>query len=77
MTFHIYLMYPETQGKTLEEIDILFDADIKPWKSSAVKSNFSTKVETVAAKEAEFGEHNEHGAELDDKEKQVVHREEV
>ncbi|KAL1311370.1 hypothetical protein AAFC00_001540 [Neodothiora populina] len=78
MTFHIFFMYPETQGKTLEEIDILFDADIKPWKSNAVKSSFGAKVETVAAKESAFGEHIEGGPAADEKEKeQVIFREDV
>lgn len=80
MTIHIFFMYPETKGKTLEEIDILFDSDIKPWKSGQVKSNFESKVETVAAKEAQFGEHIEHGDDVDEKEKNkedVVFREDV
>ncbi|KAJ9631724.1 hypothetical protein H2203_000124 [Taxawa tesnikishii (nom. ined.)] len=30
MTVHIFFMYPETKGKTLEEIDVVFDAGIAP-----------------------------------------------
>jgi hypothetical protein len=50
MTFHIFFTYPETSSKTLEEIDILFDANIPPWKSSQVKSRFSERVETAVRK---------------------------
>lgn len=73
-------MYPETQGKTLEEIDILFDSDIKPWKSGTIKSHFGDKVGAVAAKEQESGEYIEHGIDVDEKEKDkedVVFREDV
>jgi hypothetical protein len=49
MTFHIFFTYPETSSKTLEEIDILFDANIPPWKSNQVKSRFSERVETLSS----------------------------
>ncbi|KAF4555617.1 Sugar (and other) transporter-like protein 35 [Elsinoe fawcettii] len=39
MTIHIFFTYPETAGKTLEEIDAIFDANIPPWKSGQVKRN--------------------------------------
>ncbi|KAF1348777.1 sugar transporter [Delphinella strobiligena] len=80
MTIHIFFMYPETKGKTLEEIDILFDADIKPWKSNKIHSSFEDKVEGVAQKDAVFGEHIERGADFDEKDvgkEQVVFKEDV
>jgi hypothetical protein len=57
-------MFPETHGKTLEEIDVLFDANIPPWKSSQVKSRFSERVDTVIRK-GSVTEHVEN--EADDK----------
>ncbi|KAF2226905.1 hypothetical protein BDZ85DRAFT_316354 [Elsinoe ampelina] len=30
MTIHVFFTYPETAGKTLEEIDTIFDASIPP-----------------------------------------------
>lgn len=38
MIFHIFFTYPETAQKSLEEIDVLFDSDIKPWRSAKVSS---------------------------------------
>lgn len=29
---HMFIMAPETKGKTLEEMDDVFDSNIKPWK---------------------------------------------
>ncbi|KAK4493649.1 hypothetical protein PRZ48_014834 [Zasmidium cellare] len=34
MTVHIFFTYPETARKTLEEIDVLFDSNIAPWRSA-------------------------------------------
>jgi hypothetical protein len=61
MTFHIFFTYPETSSKTLEEIDILFDANIPPWKSNQVKSRFSERVET-AVRKGSIVEHVENDA---------------
>ncbi|KAK9323602.1 general substrate transporter [Lipomyces orientalis] len=34
MAAHVFLMFPETKGKTLEEIDIIWAENIKPWKTA-------------------------------------------
>lgn len=34
MSIHIFFTYPETARRTLEEIDVLFDSDIPPWRSA-------------------------------------------
>ncbi|KAK9446662.1 general substrate transporter [Limtongia smithiae] len=36
MTVHVYFLFPETGGKTLEEIDIIWEEHIAPWKSAKV-----------------------------------------
>ena len=38
MQVHIFFTYPETARKSLEEIDVLFDSDIPPWKSTKVNA---------------------------------------
>jgi hypothetical protein len=51
MTVHVFFTYPETAGRSLEEIDILFDgidADgkkIRPWKNAKEVKGFETRVE--------------------------------
>jgi hypothetical protein len=46
MTVHVFFTYPETAGKSLEEIDWLFDGEgrAKPWRSGSV-SGFAEKVQ--------------------------------
>ncbi|OAQ29931.1 general substrate transporter [Linnemannia elongata AG-77] len=33
MTVHVFFMFPETKGRTLEEMDELFNSDIPAWKT--------------------------------------------
>ncbi|KAK9315913.1 general substrate transporter [Lipomyces starkeyi] len=37
MTFHVYFMFPETKGKTLEEVDLIWEENIAPWKSGRIE----------------------------------------
>ncbi|KAH6651989.1 general substrate transporter [Truncatella angustata] len=57
MTFHIFFTYPETVGKSLEEIDELFDSDIPAWRSTNLGSRFDQRV--AETKLAGTVEHNE------------------
>ncbi|KAH0605611.1 uncharacterized protein H6S33_004833 [Morchella sextelata] len=41
---HSFFMFPETAGKTLEEIDYLFGKGIPAWKSAKVNSRLDEKV---------------------------------
>lgn len=51
MTIHIFFAYPETAGRTLEEIDLVFDNDVAPWKSSSFANNaFEERLEQVKQK---------------------------
>ncbi|KAK0659860.1 High-affinity glucose transporter [Lasiodiplodia hormozganensis] len=49
-TIHVFLAFPETAGKTLEEIDAVFEPGVKAWKTGNMKSNFSEKVAAVQSK---------------------------
>jgi hypothetical protein len=44
MGIHVFLMWPETCQKSLEEIEILFDGKVPAWRSSTVKSRFDEEV---------------------------------
>lgn len=35
MTFHVYFLFPETKGKTLEEISQMWDAKIPAWRTAS------------------------------------------
>lgn len=51
MTIHIFFTYPETSGRTLEEIDLVFDTEIPPWKSGSLATNtFEERLEQVKQK---------------------------
>ncbi|EDO15111.1 hypothetical protein Kpol_1046p1, partial [Vanderwaltozyma polyspora DSM 70294] len=43
-TIHAFLMFPETKGKTLEEIDQMWDAKIPAWRTSSWKPIIPTNV---------------------------------
>ncbi|BCS23449.1 sugar porter family MFS transporter [Aspergillus puulaauensis] len=45
MTFHVFFMYPETAQRSLEEIDLMFDSDVKAWETTKIDSRFGEQVE--------------------------------
>lgn len=45
MTFQVFFMYPETVGRSLEEIDLVFDTDVKPWRTDRIRDVFGEEVE--------------------------------
>ncbi|KAI1342569.1 putative MFS glucose transporter [Xylariaceae sp. FL0016] len=48
MTVHIFFTYPETAGRTLEEIDAVFDTDVPAWKSGKLHENaFQERMQAV------------------------------
>lgn len=47
MTAHIFFTYPETVGRTLEEIDYVFECDLPVWRTGEAKSQFAEDVEAV------------------------------
>jgi hypothetical protein len=44
MTVHVFFLYPETAGKSLEEMDTIFESKIPAWRSGKVKG-FEQKVQ--------------------------------
>ncbi|KAK8091258.1 sugar transporter [Apiospora phragmitis] len=48
MFFHIFFTYPETAGRTLEEIDLVFETNTPPWRSNRLEPDaFQRRVEAV------------------------------
>ncbi|OJJ08587.1 hypothetical protein ASPVEDRAFT_47720 [Aspergillus versicolor CBS 583.65] len=45
MTFHVFFLYPETAQRSLEEIDLMFDSDVKAWETTKIDSKFGEQVE--------------------------------
>ncbi|EAW13754.1 sugar porter family MFS transporter [Aspergillus clavatus NRRL 1] len=45
MTFHVFFMYPETSRRSLEEIDMMFDSNVKAWQSHKVHDKFGEEIE--------------------------------
>ncbi|KAL4802024.1 general substrate transporter [Aspergillus unguis] len=39
MTIHVFFLFPETAGKTLEDVDAMFQTDIKPWQTRVQYQN--------------------------------------
>ena len=47
LTFYIFSTYPETTGRTLEEIDSILECDPPVWRTGEAKSEFMEYVEVV------------------------------
>jgi hypothetical protein len=45
MTIHVLLMYPETVGLSLEEIDLVFETNAKPWRTHEIGDMFEQEIE--------------------------------
>ena len=45
MAVHVFLTYPETSGRTLEEIDAVFDTSTMPWRTNEIHNQFTEDVE--------------------------------
>jgi hypothetical protein len=44
MTVHVFLLFPETAGKSLEEIDELFNSNLPAWRNKDAVPNFEDGV---------------------------------
>lgn len=58
MTAHIFFTYPETSGKTLEEVDELFASKVPAWRSKNAITKFEDRV--AALEKSEGVVHQEH-----------------
>lgn len=58
MTFHVFFTYPETVGRSLEEIDLVFETDVKPWRTHKIGDIFGEEIE----RRKEIGAKTETGA---------------
>ncbi|SJX64140.1 probable High-affinity glucose transporter [Sporisorium reilianum f. sp. reilianum] len=56
MTIHIFFAFPETAGKTLEEVDEIFESGIPAWKTKPGSSHLARDIEAVKA-EVAFTQH--------------------
>lgn len=61
MTIHVYFLFPETKGKTLEEIGMMWDAKVPAWKTTNwMPENPVHRHEELEEKnESALGEHHE------------------
>lgn len=52
MTIHVFFMFPETKGHTLEEMDDLFNSDVPAWKTRAQpESHLEHDIEQIKQKQ--------------------------
>lgn len=49
MVPHIFFTYPETSGKTLEEIDTIFDNNVAPWRSKSAGGHLDARVAELSS----------------------------
>ncbi|KAF9954726.1 hypothetical protein BGZ72_004334 [Mortierella alpina] len=55
MTIHVFFMFPETKGRTLEEMDELFNSDFPAWKTRAMpESHLQRDIENIQMQQQEL-----------------------
>jgi hypothetical protein len=54
---HMFLTAPETKGKTLEEMDSVFDSGIPPWKAGKIDSRLDQLQRDIEAGTVKVGPH--------------------
>lgn len=45
MFIHVFFTYPETKRRSLEEIELVFEGDIRPWRSTSYGGAFEDRIE--------------------------------
>lgn len=71
MTVHIFFTYPETAGRTLEEIDFVFESDLPVWRTGEQKSRFAEDLEAVQRSQSVGGKSLDEEVVKSDKAEQV------
>lgn len=57
MAVHVFLLYPETSGKSLEEIEYVFESKTPAWRSAHVGGTFEDRIHAVEQKrDGQFAE---------------------
>ncbi|KAF9162391.1 hypothetical protein BGX21_002001 [Mortierella sp. AD011] len=52
MTIHVFFMFPETKGRTLEEMEELFNSDVPAWKTRSLPaSKLEHDIEVIQAEQ--------------------------
>jgi len=51
----MFLAAPETKGKTLEEMDTVFDSGIPPWKAGKIESRLDQLQRDIEAGDVKVG----------------------
>jgi hypothetical protein len=69
MTLHVFFLFPETAGKTLEEVEEMFTQGIPAWKTGVGKRGATRDLETAGSSSSHDHEmsdkvemHHEHSA---------------
>lgn len=57
-------MYPETARRSLEEIDHVFDTNVKPWRSDQIKDIFGEQIEQHQKEDSTLKENTVHAEEV-------------
>lgn len=68
MSIQVFFTYPETARRSLEEVDHLFESNVKPWQTANVKDVFGRQTDEqkkvqqseVVEKEETVMAHKEH-----------------
>lgn len=68
MTIHVFLAFPETAGKTLEEVDEIFQSGVPAWKTRPGSAHLARDIEAVKAEAAYTREASTPSDSADDKE---------
>ena len=50
-TVTVFFFLPESQGKTLEEVDFMYRAKVKPWKSHGYRPGIGNVDDDVSSEE--------------------------
>lgn len=53
----MFFTAPETKGKTLEEMDTVFDSGIPPWKAGKIESRLDQLQRDIEAGHVKVGHH--------------------
>lgn len=79
ITIHVFFFYPETSGKSLEEVEYIFASKVPAWRSAKIGGTFEDRVHAVEQKrDGDLGEatHEERASAVQG-EKQALPREEA